>query len=91
MILQYLKIFNRKPEYTQMVDKYLVKDYVAKKIGEKYIIPTLEKWNNVSEIDISVLPEQFVLKCNNDSGGIVICKSKKDFNEQVAKTLLKKG
>lgn len=88
--LQYLKIFNRKPEYTQMVDKYLVKDYVAKKIGEKYIIPTLEKWNNVSEIDISVLPEQFVLKCNNDSGGIVICKSKKEFNEQVAKTLLKK-
>lgn len=89
--LQWLKIHNRNPLYTTMVDKYAVKKYVADKIGKKYIIPTLGVWDNVEDIAFNKLPKQFVLKCTHDSGGIVICKDKSvlDFNE--AKKKLKKS
>lgn len=74
--LQWLKLYDRKPEYTVMVDKYTVKKYVADKIGEKYIIPTLGVWDKFEDINFEQLPDQFVLKCTHDSGGLVICKDK---------------
>ncbi len=80
--LQWLKLYDRKPIYTTMVDKYGVKKYVADKIGEEYIIPTIGVWERFDDIDFDALPEQFVLKCTHDSGGLVICrdKSKLDLN-----------
>ncbi len=74
--LQWLKLNDRRPEYTLMVDKHLVKDYVANIIGKEYIIPTIGVWNSIDEIDWEGLPDQFVLKWNHDSGSIVICKDK---------------
>lgn len=87
--IQWLKLNYRKEEYTNLVDKYSVKQYITKLIGEEYVIPTLGVWKNVDDIDFKSLPEKFVLKCNNDSGGIVICKNKKDFDEVKAKSFLK--
>lgn len=89
--LQWLKIHNRNPLYTTMVDKYAVKKYIADKIGEKYLIPTLGVWDNVEEIDFDKLPKQFVLKCTHDSGGIVICKDKSVLDYDKAKKKLKKS
>ena len=63
--LQWLKLHNRKPEYTQMVDKYDAKRYVADIIGEEYIIPTIGVWDRVEDIDFDKLPNQFVLKCTH--------------------------
>ncbi|ABN52588.1 MAG TPA: glycosyl transferase [Hungateiclostridium thermocellum] len=83
--LQWLKLYDRRPEYTKMVDKYEVKKYVAEKIGEKYVIPTLGVWDRFEDINFDLLPEQFVLKCTHDSGGIVICKDKKCFDFKQAK------
>lgn len=74
--LQWLKLYDRKPEYTRMVDKYEAKQYVAERIGEEYIIPTLGVWDSFDEIDFDSLPNQFVLKCTHDSGGLVICTDK---------------
>lgn len=74
--LQWLKLHNRKPEYSQMVDKVEAKKYVANIIGEEYIIPTLGVYNTPDEIDFDALPDQFVLKCTHDSGGLVVCKDK---------------
>ncbi|MBQ3426746.1 MAG: glycosyl transferase [Clostridia bacterium] len=74
--LQWLKLHDRREEYTGMVDKYAVKDYVASLIGEEYIIPTLGAWDSFDEIDFDSLPKQFVLKCTHDSGGLVICSDK---------------
>ena len=75
--LQWLKLYNRNPFYTTLVDKFSVKDFVGKKIGEEYIIPTLGVWNKADEIDFSKLPNQFVLKTTNGGGGdVVICKDK---------------
>lgn len=82
--LQWLKLYNRRPEYTVMVDKYAVKKFVADKIGAEYIIPLLGVYNSFDEIDFDRLPNKFVLKCTHDSGlGLAICrdKSKMDMEE----------
>lgn len=88
--LQWLKIHDRKPEYTQMVDKAGVKDYITKTIGEEYVIPTLGVWKHFDEIDFTTLPEKFVLKCTHDSGGLVICKDKKTLDKVSAKEKIEK-
>lgn len=76
--LQWLKLYDRKPIYTTMVDKLAVKDYVANKIGAKYVIPLLGVWNKPEDIDYSKLPDQFVLKATHGGGGldVFICKDK---------------
>ena len=91
--LQWLKLFNRKPEYTQMVDKYEVKNYVANIIGEEYIIPTLGVWDRFEDIDFDKLPKQFVLKTTHDGGsyGIVICKDKDVFDYKAAKKTINRS
>ena len=86
--LQWLKINDKNPKYTKMVDKYAVKDYVSKIIGEEYIIPTLGIWDNFDEIDFNKLPEQFVLKCTHDSEGVVIVENKSTFNKKNARNKL---
>ncbi len=90
--LQWLKLYNRKPEYTKMVDKYLVRDYVKEKIGEEYLIPLLGVWDDPEKIDFDELPMQFVLKCNHNSGlGMCICKDKNTLDINKVKEELKKG
>ena len=89
--IQWLKLYDRKPEYSSMVDKYEAKKYVADKIGEEYIIPTLGVWNSFDEIDFSSLPNQFVLKCTHDSGGLVICRDKTNFNIEEARRIINKS
>ena len=83
--MQWLKIYNRNPKYSEMVDKYQVKQYVANIIGEEYIIPTLGVWDKFDDIDFDSLPNQFVLKCTHDSGGLVICKDKEKLDVDSAK------
>lgn len=83
--LQWLKVYNRKPEYTMMVDKYAVKSYVSNLIGKEYIIPTLGVWNSFDEIDFDSLPDQFVLKCTHDSGGLVVCRDKSNLDIDAVK------
>ncbi len=89
--LQWLKLYDRRPEYTTMVDKYAVKKYVADKIGEEFVIPTLGVWNKVEDIDWDDLPDQFVLKCTHDSGGLVICRDKAKFDIRAATKKLRKS
>lgn len=88
--LQWIKLNDRNPNYSTMVDKYEVKKYVAEKIGDKYIIPTLGIWDDVDKIDFESLPDKFVLKCTHDSGGIVICKNKKELDIKATKEKLKR-
>lgn len=89
--INWLKLHNRKPEYTQMVDKYAVKDYVAEKIGADYIIPTLNVWDRPEDIDWDTLPDQFVLKTTHGGGGcgVVVCTDKSRFNKEAAIEKLK--
>ncbi len=89
--LQWLKLYNRKPEYTTMVDKFAVKEYVAKLIGEEYIIPTLGVWDTPEEINWDELPNQFVLKTTHDSGTVIVCKDKNEIDFKIVKKRLKKS
>lgn len=90
--IQWLKLYNRKPEYTMMVDKYKVRNYVAETIGEEYLIPLLGVWDSPEEIDFDALPDQFVLKCNHNSGlGMCICKDKSKLDIPKVKAELRKG
>lgn len=80
--LQWLKLYDHNPNYVKMVDKIEVKDYVAGIIGKEYIIPTLGVWKRAEDIDWDSLPNQFVLKCNHDSGGLVICRDKSKLDKE---------
>ena len=83
--LQWLKLYDRNDEYTKMVDKYEAKKYVREKIGEEYIIPNFGVWEKFDDIDFEKLPNQFVIKCTHDSGGLVICKDKAKLNIKEAR------
>ena len=74
--IQWLKLYDSTSIKTKLADKYLVRDWVAEKIGEDHLIPLLGVWDSFDEIDFDTLPNQFVLKCTHDSGGLVICKDK---------------
>ena len=89
--IQWLKLYYIKPHFTFLVDKYSVKKIVAEIIGERFIIPTLGVWNSPEEIDFSSLPNQFVLKATQGSGGknIVICRDKSQLNKSRAVDILK--
>ncbi len=83
--LQWLKLYDRKPEYSDLVDKAEAKKVVANLIGKQHIIPTLGIWNKFDDIDFDQLPDQFVLKVTHDSGGVIICKDKSKFDIAAAR------
>lgn len=91
--MNWLKLYDRKPEYTMMVDKYEVKKYVSDKIGEQYVVPLLGVWDNFEDIDWDSLPNQFVIKNTKGGGstGVIICKDKNTFNTKKAIRDLKKA
>ena len=90
--LQWLKLHDRKPEYTVMVDKYLAKQYIASRIGEEYVVPLLGVWDDPEDINFDALPNRFVLKCNHNSGvGMCICKDKSKLDIPTVKKELRKG
>ena len=84
--LQWLKLYDRNPLYSILVDKYAVKKWVEQKYSKDIIIPTLYVWDRVEDIEWDKLPNQFVLKTTHsgDSLGVVICKNKSSFNKQKA-------
>lgn len=87
--MQWLKLYDRDPIYSAMVDKYEVKKIVSDRIGQEYVVPILGgPWNSVEEIDFSVLPDQFVLKTTHDCGGVQICKDKATFDKEKASAFL---
>lgn len=91
--LQWLKLYNHRPEYKKMVDKYEVKKFVSEMIGEDYVVPTYGMWNDYRQIDWNSLPDQFVLKTTHGGGGsgVIICKNKSSFEVDSAINTIKKS
>ncbi|MCR2045596.1 glycosyl transferase [Anaerosalibacter massiliensis] len=83
--LQWLKLYDRNPVYTELVDKYEVRKYISETIGDEYLIPLIGIWNKFEKIDFSKLPNQFVLKCTHDSGGLIICTDKSKLDIEAAR------
>lgn len=89
--LQWLKLNDRKPIYTQFVDKYEVRSFISEKIGEEYLIPLIGVWEKFEDIDFDSLPNEFVLKCTHDSASVIICDDKKKFDKEKAKSKIEKS
>lgn len=88
--IQWLKLHDKNPMYPMLCDKLAVRDFVREQVGEAYLIDLFGTWADPEQIDFSVLPDQFVLKCTHDSGSAIICKDKKTFDFAEAKIALKK-
>lgn len=88
--IQWLKLYDRNPEYTKLVDKYEVKQYVSSRIGAEYIIPTLGVWDKPEQINYDMLPERFVLKSTHDSGGIMIIDKREGIDQAKINTFFNK-
>lgn len=89
--LQWLKLNDRKSEYTKLVDKYEVRNYIEKTIGKEYLIPLIGIWDKFDDIDFDKLPNKFVLKCTHDSGSVFICTNKSTFNIKEVKKKINKA
>lgn len=89
--LQWMKLNDRKPEYSRMVDKYEVRGYIAELLGEEYLIPCLGVYDSFEDIDFDKLPDRFVIKCTHDSGSVVICRDKSNFDIEAAKNRIQYG
>lgn len=88
--IQWLKLYNRNPKNTKYVDKYEVRRYIAETIGEQYLIPLINVYDEVNEINWDSLPNSFVLKCTHGSGSNIICKDKNNLDINLAKKKLKR-
>lgn len=82
--LNWLKLYDRCDCYTKMADKYEVRSYIQKMLGEEYLIPLIGVWSKAEDIEFDKLPEQFVLKCTHDSASVIICKDKANFDQKSA-------
>ncbi len=90
--LQWLKLNDRKPIYTTLVDKSTVKDVVSGIIGDQYIIPTLGVWDCIEDINFDMLPQKFVLKTTHDGGGSgVVIFDKRETDIQSTNSKLEKS
>ena len=91
--LQWLKLYYHRPEFTAMADKVKVKQYVAERIGEEYVVPLLGVWDKPEHIEWEKLPKKFVLKTNHDGGnyGVVICRNIETFDKKKAIKRLRKS
>lgn len=89
--LQWLKLYDRKPIYTIMADKYRAREYIKESVGEEYVVPLYGVWHNIDDINFDRLPERFVIKCNHDCGGLSICRDKKKFDFEAARKKLGKS
>ena len=89
--LQWLKLYDRKPIYTIMADKYRAREYITEKVGKEFTVPLYGVWNNVDDIDFNKLPNCFVIKCNHDCGGLSICRDKENFDFEEAEEKLQKS
>jgi len=88
--VQWLKLYDRNPNWTNQADKYEVRKYITQTIGEQYLIPNYGVWDNFDEIPFESLPDRFVLKCTHDCGSVLICRDKKGLDLKQTKKRFQK-
>ncbi len=88
--IQWLKLHYQQPQIIKLADKYEVREYITKAVGSEYLIPLLGVWNHPEQVDFSQLPEQFVLKPNNSSGRVFICRDKSALDENNIREQMKR-
>ena len=74
--IQWIKAYGNLDRFTNLVDKYLVRDFIKKKIGEEYLPKIISVYDDVNEINYEILPNKFVLKMNDGSDKNIVCRDK---------------
>lgn len=88
--IQWLKLYDSTPLKAELSDKYLVRDWVKERIGEKYLVELYGVWDNPEDIDFDALPDSFVLKTNHSSSWNIIVKDKSRLDRKAAVRKLKR-
>ena len=88
--IQWLKIHDRKQHYSDLVDKYAVREVISQRLGEQYLIPLLGVWDKAEDVDFTLLPKQFVLKPTHLSGYVIICRDKDLLNQRAVRDQMRK-
>lgn len=83
--MQWIKLYDATPIKTRLADKFLVRSWIAEKIGDEYLIPLIGVWDNFDDIDFDAMPNQFVLKCNHGCAMNIVCRDKKTFDIESAR------
>ncbi|MDT2848674.1 ATP-grasp fold amidoligase family protein [Vagococcus carniphilus] len=86
--LQYLKIEQREPIFTEVADKFKVREYVSSTIGQEYLIPLYGVYDSFDEINFQDLPDEYVIKTNHNSGGYFLVPDSKKININAARSKL---
>lgn len=89
--IQWLKLHNSSDLCSQAVDKFLVRNIVEERIGNDYLIPLIGTWERSEDIEFDRLPNEFVLKCNHDSGSVIVCRDKSKLDISKVKQRLSKA
>lgn len=88
--IQWLKYNLYTEDYKDFVDKYEVRKYVEKTIGNQYLNELLAVYEDADLIDFDQLPDKFVLQLTHGSGYNVIVEDKSDMNSENVKSKLNK-
>ena len=72
------KLYYEEPLISVCADKYRAKGYIDSVLGEGYTVPLIRKYEDVCDIDLDELPEQFVLKVNWCTGNNIVVKDKSE-------------
>lgn len=88
--IQWLKLYGHLDELGDFVDKHKVREFVTRTAGEKYLNQLYGVYDRPEDINYDKLPKQFVLKCTNGSGAVLICKDKEQFNKEKAAKIMNK-
>lgn len=86
--LAWMRLHDRNPLYPTLVDKIAVRDYVRERVGEDILVPCYGVWDRPEDIDFDSLPKSFVLKCNHESGFVIICKDKDELDRTYVRAQL---
>lgn len=76
------KIYRWREIPPKLADKYAVREFVAKTIGEQYLNELYGVYDNANEIDFAKLPESFVIKATHGSNMNIIMRDRQDFDEK---------
>ena len=87
--INWLKLNDKHPEYSILADKYTVRKRINEMIGEGHLFPLLGKWERFDDIDFTLLPNEFVLKCNHDSGSVRVIRDKASLSSSDIRSLQK--
>ena len=62
------KLFSDTSKWTELADKYKVRDYVEGIGLGKYLVKLYAVWFDAKDVNFDVLPETFIIKANNGDG-----------------------